>query len=111
MSLGVPNTENGHCSKTTAIIDHLARWIAGSPDDDDGSPGWYVIADDDTILGYMYIHTVLGASSIACFRASRPRAQRAITGPLLVDTYRLDCFIGFESCGSFYPATTRRSRY
>lgn len=45
MSLGVPNTESGHCSKTMAIIDHLAGLV------DPSSPLWYVIADDDTILG------------------------------------------------------------
>lgn len=43
MSLGVPNTESGHCSKTMAIIDHLAK--------EKSRFSWYVIADDDTILG------------------------------------------------------------
>lgn len=47
VSLGVPNTESGHCSKTMAIIKDLADWMASV----DPGPDWYVIADDDTILG------------------------------------------------------------
>jgi hypothetical protein len=31
-----------------AIIDHLDEWIAASVEP---SPGWYVIADDDSIIG------------------------------------------------------------
>ena len=48
VSLGVPNAESGHCLKTMAIIDHLGEWIAASVEP---SPGWYVIADDDSIIG------------------------------------------------------------
>lgn len=51
VSLGVPNTESGHCSKTMAIIDHLARWIDSESLEKKRRPSWYVIADDDTILG------------------------------------------------------------
>lgn len=52
VSLGVPNTESGHCSKTMAIIDYLAAagWMA-STTTTGSRPDWYVIADDDTILG------------------------------------------------------------
>lgn len=46
MFLGVPNSETGHCAKTVAIIQHLAERL-----DPDG-PYWFVIVDDDTILGY-----------------------------------------------------------
>ncbi len=49
VSLGVPNTESGHCSKTMAIIQDLANWMASLSVDP--GPDWYVIADDDTILG------------------------------------------------------------
>jgi hypothetical protein len=52
VSLGVPNAESGHCLKTLAIIDHLDEWIAStSAAGLDTSPGWYVIADDDSIIG------------------------------------------------------------
>lgn len=48
VSLGLANTPSGHCSKTLAIIDHLGalgKTAGGS------ALLWYVIADDDTILG------------------------------------------------------------
>lgn len=53
VSLGVPNTESGHCSKTMAIIDYLAAagWMASTRTTTGSRPDWYVIADDDTILG------------------------------------------------------------
>lgn len=41
VSLGVPNTERGHCGKTLAIIRHTAQL--------DGMQ-WLVIADDDTLI-------------------------------------------------------------
>lgn len=52
VSLGVPNTESGHCSKTMAIIDYLAAAAAAQRmASTERTPDWYVIADDDTILG------------------------------------------------------------
>lgn len=40
------NSETGHCAKTVAIIKHLAE----RPVSD--APYWFVIVDDDTIIGY-----------------------------------------------------------
>ena len=48
MSLGVANTESGHCEKTMSIIHHLGGWASKQSN----PPSWYVIADDDTIIGY-----------------------------------------------------------
>ena len=48
MSLGVANTESGHCAKTMSIIHHLGGWASKQSN----PPSWYVIADDDTIIGY-----------------------------------------------------------
>lgn len=45
ISLGVPNTERGHCGKTLAILGYAATQYIVDP-----SIKWLVIADDDTIL-------------------------------------------------------------
>nr|CAH0102695.1 unnamed protein product [Daphnia galeata] len=64
VSLGVPNAETGHCLKTMAIIDHLDEWIAASVEP---SPGWYVIADDDSIIGVRKLQEFL-----TCHDSSQP---------------------------------------
>ncbi|KAI9553575.1 hypothetical protein GHT06_021495 [Daphnia sinensis] len=63
ISLGVPNTESGHCSKTMAIIDHLHERMASI----EPSPRWYVIADDDSIIGVRKLREFL-----TCHDPSRP---------------------------------------
>ncbi|EFX70449.1 hypothetical protein DAPPUDRAFT_61357, partial [Daphnia pulex] len=68
VSLGVPNAESGHCLKTLAIIDHLDEWIAStSAAGLDTSPGWYVIADDDSIIGVRKLQEFL-----SCHDPSQP---------------------------------------
>ncbi|XP_050716183.1 beta-1,3-glucosyltransferase-like [Eriocheir sinensis] len=51
VSLGVPNTERGHCGKTLAIIHHAAQL--------DGMQ-WLVIADDDTLISVEAMSEFLG---------------------------------------------------
>lgn len=46
VSLGVDNTETGHCSKTMAIIQRMGHVLATEKN----PPTWFVLADDDTIL-------------------------------------------------------------
>lgn len=45
ISLGVPNTERGHCGKTLAVLGYAATQYIIDP-----TIKWLVIADDDTIL-------------------------------------------------------------
>lgn len=45
VSLGIPNTESGHCGKTIGILKYLHDKLKY-----DDSIKWVVIADDDTIL-------------------------------------------------------------
>lgn len=48
ISLGVPNTERGHCGKTLAILGYASTQYTVDP-----SIKWLVIADDDTILRFV----------------------------------------------------------
>lgn len=45
ISLGVPNTEYGHCKKTFEILKYVVREIKSSTEVE-----WIVLVDDDTIL-------------------------------------------------------------
>lgn len=45
VSIGIPNTEYGHCKKTFEILKYVAGEIMNSTEIQ-----WIVIADDDTIL-------------------------------------------------------------
>ncbi|CAH1154079.1 unnamed protein product [Phaedon cochleariae] len=54
INLGIPNTENGHCAKTLAIIRYVAERIEANRD-----IKWIVIADDDTIFGISALQRTL----------------------------------------------------
>lgn len=45
VSLGIPNTEYGHCKKTFEILKYVTREIKNVTE-----VKWIVLADDDTIL-------------------------------------------------------------
>lgn len=47
ISLGIPNTERGHCGKTLAILRYAASQYKMN-----ATFKWLIIADDDTILRY-----------------------------------------------------------
>ncbi|XP_063238783.1 beta-1,3-glucosyltransferase isoform X1 [Bacillus rossius redtenbacheri] len=64
INVGVPNTEQGHCGKTTAILRHVAARLVDMAD-----VKWVVLVDDDTILSVGRLQQLL-----ACFDASRPLA-------------------------------------
>lgn len=54
ISLGVPNTDRGHCGKTLAILGYAATQYIVDP-----SIKWLVIADDDTILSVARLRQLL----------------------------------------------------
>ncbi|KAK4875404.1 hypothetical protein RN001_011826 [Aquatica leii] len=54
ISVGVPNTEQGHCEKTLAILKHVGEDLRKFP-----SIKWIVLADDDTILSVTRIQELL----------------------------------------------------
>ncbi|XP_031351998.1 beta-1,3-glucosyltransferase [Photinus pyralis] len=54
ISLGIPNTEQGHCGKTIAILQYVANEIENRPE-----IKWIIIADDDTILSVARIQKFL----------------------------------------------------
>lgn len=54
IDLGVPNSENGHCMKTVAIIKYISKEI-----EINANIQWIVIADDDTILGVNNLRRLL----------------------------------------------------
>ncbi|XP_044754103.1 beta-1,3-glucosyltransferase isoform X2 [Coccinella septempunctata] len=54
VSLGIPNTEGGHCGKTMAIMKYLNDKL-----ENDYSIRWIVITDDDTILSVQRITELL----------------------------------------------------
>ncbi|KRT80973.1 hypothetical protein AMK59_5481, partial [Oryctes borbonicus] len=45
INLGVPNTENGHCAKTMAILKYAAEELEHNK-----AVKWVVLADDDTLF-------------------------------------------------------------
>ncbi|XP_042869566.1 beta-1,3-glucosyltransferase-like [Penaeus japonicus] len=51
VSLGIPNTERGHCGKTLAIIRHV--------EDLDTSMKWLAIVDDDTLISIPRLKSLL----------------------------------------------------
>ncbi|GLV32364.1 uncharacterized protein CBL_00927 [Carabus blaptoides fortunei] len=54
IDLAVPNTEYGHCGKTTAILKYLSNEISLK-----AGIKWVIIADDDTILGVSRLQQIL----------------------------------------------------
>ncbi|XP_034241515.1 beta-1,3-glucosyltransferase [Thrips palmi] len=60
ISLGIPNTERGHCGKTLAILSYVSSQHIVDP-----SIKWLVIADDDTILSVGRLRKLL-----SCYNAS-----------------------------------------
>ncbi|XP_071536484.1 beta-1,3-glucosyltransferase isoform X1 [Panulirus ornatus] len=50
LSLGIPNTEHGHCGKTMAIIRRAAQLV---------SIHWLAIVDDDTLISVPRLRTLL----------------------------------------------------
>ncbi|RZC40132.1 beta-1,3-glucosyltransferase, partial [Asbolus verrucosus] len=64
ISLGVPNTEQGHCGKTMAMLHYFRKELENLP-----QIKWIVISDDDTILGVSRIQQLL-----TCYNASTPVA-------------------------------------
>lgn len=52
-SVGIPNSEQGHCRKTVGILRYVADEIRTQP-----QIKWIVVADDDTILRLFIGHTV-----------------------------------------------------
>ncbi|XP_066995868.1 beta-1,3-glucosyltransferase isoform X2 [Anabrus simplex] len=60
INLGVPNTENGHCGKTFAILNDVALKAKTTP-----AIKWVVIADDDTIMSVARLQQLL-----SCFDPS-----------------------------------------
>lgn len=60
ISLGIPNTERGHCGKTLAILGYASTQYILDP-----SIKWLVIADDDTILSVGRLRQLL-----SCYDAS-----------------------------------------
>ncbi|KAH9491498.1 Beta-1,3-glucosyltransferase [Bulinus truncatus] len=63
ISLGVPNTERGHCGKTMAIIRRVANSETLS------SIPWLLVADDDTIINLDRLRSLL-----ACYNPHQPVA-------------------------------------
>ncbi|XP_062602178.1 beta-1,3-glucosyltransferase-like [Saccostrea cucullata] len=61
ISLGVPNTERGHCGKTMAM---LRRW---HKDKKYAKASWFLIADDDTIINLKRLRKLL-----ACYDPKEP---------------------------------------
>lgn len=59
ISLGIPNTESGHCGKTMAIIKYIFEKIK-----DNNSIKWAVITDDDTILS---VHRII--ELLSCYNS------------------------------------------
>lgn len=81
VNLGIPNTEQGHCAKTMAILHHLRSKIKNMPE-----IKWIVVADDDTILGYcdfLYVAWILRF------------AERTTNGLFHVKFLVVDCLFGF----------------
>ncbi|KAL5477253.1 hypothetical protein EMCRGX_G024022 [Ephydatia muelleri] len=66
-SIGVPNTEQGHCGKTMAIIYKFSR--------DFPHRQWLVIVDDDTLLSVRRLVEVLGS-----YNASVPTLMGEVYG-------------------------------
>ncbi|KAJ8912929.1 hypothetical protein NQ315_017259, partial [Exocentrus adspersus] len=60
VELDVPNTPQGHCGKTMAILRHVATEIAN-----DTTIRWIIVADDDTILSISRFQHLL-----TCYNAS-----------------------------------------
>ncbi|KAL3269192.1 hypothetical protein HHI36_008275 [Cryptolaemus montrouzieri] len=54
ISLGIPNTESGHCGKTIASLQFLNAKI-----EDDSNVQWIIVTDDDTILSVSRLLQVL----------------------------------------------------
>lgn len=63
VSLGVDNTETGHCSKTMAIIQRMGHVLATEKN----PPTWFVLADDDTILSVQRLEQML-----SCYDSRQP---------------------------------------
>lgn len=61
LSTGIPNTDSGHCGKLEAILKRMYT------NPDIGHKKWFVIADDDTILGVSQLYRLL-----ACYKSSEP---------------------------------------
>ncbi|XP_063925749.1 beta-1,3-glucosyltransferase isoform X1 [Zophobas morio] len=61
INLGIPNTEQGHCAKTIAILHHIHDKLKHHP-----RVQWVVVADDDTILGVSRIQQLL-----TCYNATK----------------------------------------
>ncbi|XP_076435134.1 beta-1,3-glucosyltransferase-like [Babylonia areolata] len=61
INLGVPNTERGHCGKTAAILQRVAKSNRLA------SVSWLLIADDDTIINLDLLRRLL-----ACYKTEDP---------------------------------------
>ncbi|XP_023312771.1 beta-1,3-glucosyltransferase-like, partial [Anoplophora glabripennis] len=84
IDLGVPNTEQGHCGKTMAILRYIAKDIRNDTD-----TRWIVVADDDTILSVSRFQQLLtcydDAEDVAVgerygYNVHSPRGYNYITG-------------------------------
>ncbi|XP_046543285.1 beta-1,3-glucosyltransferase-like [Haliotis rubra] len=83
ITLGVPNTERGHCGKTMAIIRRAAerKEFAGKK--------WLLIADDDTIISLQKLRLIL-----ACYDAREEIALGERYGYMSARGYGYDYITG-----------------
>ncbi|XP_071094064.1 beta-1,3-glucosyltransferase-like [Haliotis cracherodii] len=83
ITLGIPNTERGHCGKTMAIIRRAAerKEFAGKK--------WLLIADDDTIISLHRLRLML-----ACYNASEEIALGERYGYMSARGYGYDYITG-----------------
>lgn len=81
VSVGVPNTERGHCGKTLAIIRHV--------DDLDTSMKWLAIVDDDTLISIPRLKSLL-----ACYDSDEMIAIGERYGYMAVKRHGYDYITG-----------------